>query len=223
MQEEFPNNEQGEGLMLATGGTGIGRTSLHRPPEQNSKKSIKRAAFPQGRNIMNRLSTLATTAMALLFLAVVLPSVDAVAQQQTLKEQVVGTWIYVAVDIVRPDGSRVPLYGPNPQGFASFDSNGHYQLLTARDGLPKFASNDRMNGTPEENKAVVQGSIAHLGGYTVNEADKTITFHIETSTFPNWNGTEQKRPFTLTGDELRWRTPASSGGGTAEVVLKRAK
>jgi hypothetical protein len=80
-----------------------------------------------------------------------------------------------------------------------------------------------MEGTPEENKAVVQASIAHFGRYTVDEANKTISFHIETSTFPNWNGTEQKRPFTLTGDELVWRTPASTGGGTAEVVLKRAK
>jgi hypothetical protein len=79
-----------------------------------------------------------------------------------------------------------------------------------------------MEGTPEEYKAVVQGMNAHFGRYTVNETDKTITFHIETSTFPNWNGIEQKRPFTLTGDELKWTT-AASGGGTAEVVLKRAK
>lgn len=172
---------------------------------------------------MNRLSTFALTTMALLFLGVAPPWGGAVGQQKSLKEQVVGTWTYVAVDIVRPDGSRVPLYGPNPQGVASFDGNGHYQLLTARAGLPRFAVNDRMQGTAEEYKAVVQGSIAHFGRYTVNEADKTITFQIETSTFPNWNGTEQKRPFNIVGDELTWRTPASSGGGTAEVVLKRAK
>jgi hypothetical protein len=150
-------------------------------------------------------------------------TVQAIGHQKTLTQQIVGTWTYVAVDIVRPDGSRVPLYGPNPHGAASFDGNGHYLLLAARADLPKFAANDRAKGTPEEFKSVVQGSIAHVGKYTVNEADKTITFHIETSTFPNWNGTEQKRPFTLTGDELRWRTPASSGGGTAEVVLKRAE
>lgn len=160
--------------------------------------------------------------MALLFLAIALPSGDAVGQQKTLKEQIVGTWTYVSVDTVGTDGSRVPIYGPNPQGVASFDSNGHYILLTARRGQDKFASSNRMKGTPEEYKAVVQGSIAHFGTYTVNEADKTITFYIETSTFPNWNGTEQKRPFTLTGDELRWTTPASSGG-SAEVVLRRAK
>jgi hypothetical protein len=171
---------------------------------------------------MKRSSTLTPVAMALLFLGTALPSGDAVGQQKTLREQLVGTWSYVSVDIVRPDGSRIPLFGPNPSGLASFDSNGRYLLLTARTGQPKFASNNRMEGTAEENKTSVHGSIAHFGRYTVNEADKTITFHIETSTFPNWNGAAQKRPFIVTRDELKWTTAASSGG-TAEVVLKRAK
>ncbi len=171
---------------------------------------------------MSRLRLLALTTMVLLFLGVALPSGEAVGQENTLKEQLVGTWTYVSVDTVRPDGSRVPMFGPNPQGLASFDSNGRYILMTERSGQLKFASNNRNEGTPEEYKAVVQGSIAHFGRYTVNEADKTITFHIETSTFPNWNGVEQKRPFTITGDELKWTTAASSGG-SAEVVLKRAK
>jgi hypothetical protein len=56
----------------------------------------------------------------------------------------------------------------------------------------------------------------------VDEADKTITFHVAASSFPNWNGVEQKRPFTVNGDRLKWTTPASSGG-TAEVVLRRLR
>jgi lipocalin-like protein len=171
---------------------------------------------------MNRLRTLALTGVALLFLAVALPAGDAFGQQMGMKEQLVGTWTYVSADTVRPDGSRVPIYGPNPQGLAIFESNGRYLLLVARAGLPKFESNNRLEGTLEEYKAVVQGSNAHFGRYTINDADKTITFQIETSTFPNWNGTEQKRPFTLTGDEFRWTT-AGSSGGSAEVVLKRVK
>jgi len=69
----------------------------------------------------------------------------------------------------------------------------------------------------------VQGSISHFGTFVVNEGDKTITFHIQTSTFPNWDGIDQKRPFTLSGDELKYPVPAASGGGTAEVVLMRLK
>jgi Lipocalin-like domain len=169
---------------------------------------------------MSRIRTVLFAAIALSFLGFVLPAGDAAGQQKTLGEQVVGTWSYVTVDIVRSDGSRVPLYGPNPSGLASFDAAGHYLLITSRTGIPRFASNNRNQGTAEENKAVVQGSIAHFGRYTIDEAEKTITFHIQTSTFPNWNGIDQKRPFTVTATELKWTTAASSGG-TAEVVLKR--
>jgi hypothetical protein len=172
---------------------------------------------------MNRINTLVLTTLTLLFLGIALPSGEAIGQQKTLKQQLVGAWTYISVDTVSPDGSRVPMYGPHPQGLVIFDDNGHYALVNARSDQPKFVSNNRMEGTPEEYKAVVQGSIAHFGRYTVNEADKTISFHIDASTFPNWNGVEQKRPFTLMGDELKWTTPAASGGGSGEVVLKRAK
>ncbi|MBN3780451.1 lipocalin-like domain-containing protein [Burkholderia lata] len=143
--------------------------------------------------------------------------------QQSLDQQLAGAWAYVSVDTVHPDGSRTPMYGPNPHGLVIFDGHGHYALVNSRGDLPKYVSNDRMNGSAEEYRAVVQGSIAHFGTYVVNEADKTITFRIDTSTFPNWNGVEQRRPFVLSGDELRWTTPAASGGGSGEVVLRRAK
>jgi Lipocalin-like domain len=144
------------------------------------------------------------------------------AQPKSSQQQLVGTWKYVSVDIVRADGSRVPLFGQQPSGLAVFDRSGHYLLFTARSDQPRFASNSRMTGTDDENRAVVHGSIAHFGLYAVDEREKTITFRIETSSFPNWNGAEQKRPFTLSGDELKWTTAASTGG-TAEVVLKRVR
>ncbi|MCW2242561.1 lipocalin-like domain-containing protein [Azospirillum canadense] len=173
---------------------------------------------------MNHLGTITLAAMALPFLGITLPSGDALGQEKSHKEQLVGSWEYVSIDTIRPDGTRVPSYGPNPRGLATFGSDGRYVLLIARADLPKFASGKRIEGTPEEYKAVVQGSNAHFGRYTVDEAGKTLTFHIDTSTFPNWNGIEQNRPFTLAGDEMRWSNPASSGTGSpSEVVLRRAK
>lgn len=160
---------------------------------------------------------------ALLFIGAVLLPGHAIAQQKALKDQIIGAWTYVSVDTVRPDGSRTPMYGPNPQGIAIFDANGRYALINARSGLPKFSSGNRMEGSPEEYRTISQGSIAHFGRYTVNDADMTITFHIETSTFPNWNGAVQKRPFSLKGNDLKWTTPSASGGGSGEIVLRRGK
>jgi hypothetical protein len=167
---------------------------------------------------MNRIHVLAWAAMPLI---VSLHPGDAVGQTST--DPLAGAWTYISVDTVRPDGSRTAMYGPHPQGLVIFDGHGHYALVNARAEQPRFASNDRTTGTAEENKSVVLGSIAHFGTYVVDDASKTITFHIETSTFPNWNGVEQRRPFTLAGDDLKWTTPAASGGGSGEVVLKRLR
>lgn len=68
----------------------------------------------------------------------------------------------------------------------------------------------------------MNGAIAHFGSYAAD--DKTITFAIATSTYPNWDGTEQKRSFVLTGDTLTYAVgDASVGGGIATLVWKRAK
>jgi len=148
-------------------------------------------------------------------------ALSAPAYAQSAKD-VVGTWDYVSADTVTPDGKRSPAFGAKPKGIVVFEANGHYALIVTRSNLPKFASNNRLQGTPEENKAIVLGSICHFGTYTVNEADKTITFHIQASTFPNWDGMDQKRPFALSGDEMRY-TVSAAAAGTAEVVLKRLK
>ncbi len=172
---------------------------------------------------MNQRTALVLSTMALC-LGVSLSPVEVFAQQKPLKEQIVGSWTYVSADTMRPDGSKVPTFGPNPAGLVIFGNDGRYVSLVVRSDMPKFGSNSRTSGTPEENKAAVEGSIATFGRYTINEAEKTLILQIERSSFPNWNGTEQKRPITIAGDELKYMVPmASSGTGRGEVVLKRAK
>ena len=134
----------------------------------------------------------------------------------------VGAWTLVSDENLRSDGSRVQVMGPDPQGLVIFLADGRYSLQILRSGRPKFSSNNRMDGTPEENRAAVQGANPHWGRYSVNEADRTILFKIEHAFFPNWEGTEQKRPFTLIGDQLTWIAEASTGG-RAELVWRRAK
>jgi hypothetical protein len=45
---------------------------------------------------------------------------------------------------------------------------------------------------------------------------------IESSTFPNWSDVEQRRPFSLSGDELTYTTPGTTGVAT-QVTLRRVK
>jgi hypothetical protein len=84
-----------------------------------------------------------------------------VAQQalpQSAKDQLVGTWMLVSIYDERQDGSKFDPFGANPTGILIFDANGRFASQIIGSGLPKFASNNRLEGTPEENKAVVQGS-----------------------------------------------------------------
>jgi hypothetical protein len=81
------------------------------------------------------------------------------ATAQTAKD-LVGTWAVVSVDNVGADGKRTPAFGASPRGVVMFDSNGRYVELILRSDLPKFASPSRMQGTPDENKAVAQRTLA---------------------------------------------------------------
>jgi hypothetical protein len=138
-------------------------------------------------------------------------------------KDLVGTWTLVSITLEQ-DGKKTDMYGANPQGQLIFDPNGRFTSIFLRSDVPKFASGNRETGTPEENKAAMQGGIAYFGTYSVSETDKMITYHIEGSTFPNWRGVDQRRIFKLSGDDFSYTNPTSStGSGNVYVVWKRAK
>ena len=119
---------------------------------------------------------------------------------------------------------KVEAYGDKPRGQMILTPDGRYSIVLSRAEMPKIASGSRTKATSEENRAVVHGSIAHTGRYTIDDGGKSITFHIETSTFPNWNGTTQKRPLSLKGDLLIYTVATPSGGGAPnDVTWRRMK
>ena len=145
------------------------------------------------------------------------------AFSQTTPKDLVGTWTLVSITL-EYDGKKMDFFGPNPQGQLTFDPNGRFSLVIARSDVPKFATNSRDAGSSEENKAVVQGSIAYFGTYSASEAGNVIKYHIDGSTYPNWQGTDQERLFKLSGDELTLTNSTTSiGAGTAYSVWKVVK
>lgn len=149
--------------------------------------------------------------------------VTAAADAQSLGQQIVGTWIAVS-QYVDQDGKKLEPFGSNPKGMVVYDSNGRFILMLQRATLPKFASDNRMTGTAEENKAIVQGSIAYFGRYSIDEKERKINLHYDGSTYPNWDGEDQTRLIAISGDELKTISPVSAvGGGVVHLVLRRAK
>ena len=133
----------------------------------------------------------------------------------------VGSWTLVS-STVRQGSNTLQPFGADPRGALIFGADGRYVAMIARAHLPKFAGDNRMAGTAEEDKAIVNGAVAHFGSYVADET--TITFRIAASTCPNWDGSEQKRSFKLAGDLLSYTVgDPSVGGGAATLVWKRAK
>jgi hypothetical protein len=103
------------------------------------------------------------------------------------------------------------------------DDTGRYSLQIFRPGRPKFASGDKRRGTPQEYEAAVMGMSTHVGHIVVDPANQTLIFQIDLAAFPNWDQTQQKRKFQLSGDELSYQVPATAAGGTiAASVWRRA-
>ena len=174
---------------------------------------------------MNRRRIIGVCATAALGMSLLAGST--VGQPKSLKEQLLGSWTLVSHESVRPDGSGYLMFGANPQGITFFDAGGQYIITAMRSDRAKYTMNNvpqffAQGGSAEENKAAAQGSMTYFGTYSVSEADRTIAIHIEGSSFPNWNGTDQKRIFTITGDQLTLTVRGPTGGGS-DVVWKRAK
>ena len=145
------------------------------------------------------------------------------AFSQTTPKELVGTRTLVSITL-EYDGKKIDFFGANPHGQLTLDPNGRFSVIITRSDVPKFATNSRDAGTSEENKAAVQASIAYFGTYSVSEADNVIKYHIDGSTYPNWQDADQERLFKLSGDELTLTNSTTSvGAGTAYSVWKAVK
>jgi hypothetical protein len=142
-------------------------------------------------------------------------------KEKTVKGQIFGVWTVVSV-VNEADGKRTEPYGANPKRQFIFTADGYFSTNIIRPDRPKFVSNNRTTGTPDENRAAVQGSNGSFGTYEIS-SDGSITLHIVGSTFPNWDGTKQKRLASIKGDEITWTNPTPSIGGNTVTMLQRAK
>jgi hypothetical protein len=130
--------------------------------------------------------------------------------QSSLREQLVGAWALVSC-------SGTPLLitslCTNPDGIRIFDASGHYGVIYATRGRPKTSAG--RNSPAEELKATMAGVAANFGTWSVNEADKAITFHFDGGLFPNNERMDFKSgTVSLSADELKIGT---------EEVLRRLK
>src|SRR3954463_11129758 len=167
---------------------------------------------------------LRTAAAAMLALA--LSAGAAIAQPaNSLAARIVGTWNFVVAEVTAPDGKKSFPFGETPKGILIFTPDGRFAQIHVASDAPKIASNNRMTGTPEEYAAIMRRSLSVFGTWTVDEANKTVTYNIVSSSFPNWEGDAQTRAIEkLTSDEFVNTNRSVAGGrGSASNFYRRVR
>lgn len=149
--------------------------------------------------------------------------VSSQSQQKSLKDQIVGTWIYVSSTAKKDDGTleqRPPL-----QGAVTYTADGYFHFISTLANSPKYASGVRERPTAEEAMTTASTALAYMGKFTIDDATKTIRADILHSTFPNFIGAPNQRRIvtSVTSDELKFTNPRTPAGLTLEFILKRAK
>jgi hypothetical protein len=132
-----------------------------------------------------------------------------------------GTWTLVAADKILPGGARARDYGAAPKGRLIVDAQGRYSLQILKSERPRFAADSKADGSADEFKSAVMGSSTHYGTVAIDARAGQLVFSIEGASFPNWEGTVQRRQYRLEGDELSYQVPPRADGSIPISVWRR--
>ena len=154
---------------------------------------------------------------------------SSVDETEALK-RLVGTWRLVSVE-ARDAGGRVALpYGREPVGYLVYTEEGRMMVSIMRGSVRRVESGDLFLGAAE---ALAGGHayVGYSGAVAVEEVEPaeggegalagTVVHMLDTCSYPNWVGTEQRRRFLLEGDDLTLTTPAIERGGTGAIATVR--
>lgn len=132
-----------------------------------------------------------------------------------------GTWTLAAADRILPGGAVTRDYGEQPKGRLVVDARGRYSLQIFKSERLRFATGSKADGSADEFESAVMGSSTHYGTVTIDEKAGQLVFSIEGSSFPNWEGTVQRRQYRLEDRELSYRVPPRADGSIPVSVWRR--
>jgi hypothetical protein len=166
-------------------------------------------------------------AMTNLFGAAALSFVTCVASAQDKGPvaAIVGTWKVVTYED-RTEGQPVKYqFGEKPRGLLMYDATGHMSIQLMKVPHPKVAARAEEQVTPQEKIALYDAYTAYFGTYTVDAKRGVVTHHVEGDLADVFIGTDQQRPFEISGDRLILRPKWTEGGRqwTGLRVFERAK
>ena len=120
----------------------------------------------------------------------------------TRVDDLLGAWRLESAVEVFDDGERRDEFGPNPQGYLSYNPAGIVSATLGDSARPRVSARDPQSGTDDDYQEMARRFIAYAGPFTVDVGTGTVTHHVEVSLFPNWQGRDQVRRVTIEGKRL---------------------
>ncbi|GLY29231.1 lipocalin-like domain-containing protein [Kineosporia sp. NBRC 101731] len=133
-----------------------------------------------------------------------------------MTETLLGTWKLISWRRLSQDASASFPLGPAASGILIYAPGGRMAVQMTGERRSPLATTDPLGGSPQERAAAYSGYLAYFGGYTFT--DDTVTHLVEGSSYPNWSGAQQERPYTIEVGRLVLRTlPTSLPDGSVVV------
>lgn len=126
-----------------------------------------------------------------------------------------GQWNLVAWRRVTSDGSEAFPFGKDATGMLVYTETGGMIVQMTAGGRKPLNTNDPIGGEVADRATAYSGYLAYFGSYEVKGGE--VHHIIQGSSFPNWIGDTQVRPFELQGEHLTLRTPPVEIGGVTVV------
>src|SRR5579862_7968829 len=117
---------------------------------------------------------------------------SAVAQQKTLKDAIVGTWIVTAVYDQRDDGRKIESFGADVKGTYIFGPDGSYTQILFGEPQPNMKT--------DEMRQADGFIVAYMGRYTVDSDKQTISYTVDRAANSKRDGFAGGFTVTLSGD-----------------------
>jgi len=129
----------------------------------------------------------------------------------------IGSWRLRQWVSVTDEGADSLPMGDAPNGLLIYAADGLMITMLGPGDRPRFASDDVTGGTVDERASAFASFVAYGGTFDID--GDTVHHHVETSLYPNWIGTVQRRRWELdeTGRRLTLTSPPITLGGLTRI------
>jgi hypothetical protein len=129
----------------------------------------------------------------------------------------IGTWRLISWEnrsVV--DGQVSYPLGKDAVGYIMYNQDGYMFVAIMGPNRLKFAAEDLLSGTTEEEAQAEETYVSYCGRYDFQ--GDTVVHHVELSLFPNWVGGAQERLVELRGNRLTLSTRPILLEGTQQTA-----